>query len=112
MTPIDLRGHSFFRDRHNDDDLSNQLGIMVDLNRAALLVGTPGDRDMEELVFHEPEVRRALTQLVDALRRHSYRRRPITPVPKPLSVPCDLCEGRRTIRNPYSGEVFACPGCR
>lgn len=109
---INLRGSSHFRDGDDGDELANTLGIVVDLNRAQLLVGRPGETDMEALHFHEPAVRRALTELVSAMRRRAYRRRPIRPVPKPVRLRCELCEGRREIRNPYSGEVFPCPGCR
>lgn len=111
MRQIDLEGHARFRDRVQNDDLVNRISIVVDLDAATFLVGTPGERDLEELAFHEPAVRHALRELVSALRRRAYRRRPITPVPKPRAVPCELCEGRGTIRNPFSGEVFRCPGC-
>ena len=111
MTPIDLNGHTYFRDRQNEREMKNRLALQVDLKTTAFVVGGFEDQDVEELVFNEPEVRRAMEQVVDAMRRHAYRRRPITAVPKPQRHRCDVCDGRRVITNSYSGEVFQCPVC-
>ena len=112
MGHIDLDGHTFFQDRRENRELANTLAVVVDLDAAVISVGAPGDRHREELVFDDVAVQRALTRVVDAMRRHAYRKRKVQPVPKPRPLECDLCEGRQTIRNPWSGEVFRCPACR
>lgn len=111
MSDIDLDGHTFFRDRTEDRELTNRLAIQVDLNRAMLLIGAPGEPYTEELVFDDVTVQRAFRTLVEALRRHSYRTRRVTPVPKPSRRQCEVCHGDGSIRNPYSGELFRCPVC-
>lgn len=108
---IDFEGHTFFRDRGNDRDLANRMDVQIDLELARFVVGGHGD-DPEEIAFYEPSVVRAMRTVADALRRRSYRRRPIQPVPKPARHRCDVCDGTRRITNPYSGEVFRCPVCK
>lgn len=109
---IDLDGHTFFHDRSQDRELANRLALQIDLASAVVMVGTPGEQHQEELVFDDVTVRHALRTVVDAMRRHSYRHRRVTPIPKPVRNHCELCQGERTIRNPYSGELFDCPVCR
>lgn len=113
MEPIDLDGHTMFHDRNDRREVANRISLQIDLNAAAFMVGAAGAEtaELEELVFHEPEVRRAMEQVVGAMRRHAYRRQPVRMVPKP-GFHCDMCRDSRVKRNPYSGEVFPCPACR
>ena len=110
MAPINLDGQTFFHDRTEARELANALAVLIDLDRAVILVGGPGDTHREELVFDDAKVQRALTRLIEAMRRHAYRTRMVRPVPKPRR--CDVCQGTRTVRNPFSGEVFRCPACQ
>lgn len=110
MADIDLDGQTYFHDRTSRRELMNRLAVQVDLERAVFVVGTASDDRASELVFDDPATRRAVTQVVDAMRRHAYRHRPVQAVPKPRRR-CDLCGDTRTIRNPHSQELFRCPAC-
>lgn len=109
---IDLDGHTYFLDRARRREMANTVAIMIDLDTAVITVGAPGDRDREELVFDDVHVQRAISKVVDAMRRHAYRRQPVRPVPKPVSLThCALCGGRRRVWNPYIDESVPCPAC-
>lgn len=113
MAPnIDLDGHTFFHDRRNRREMANTLAIVVDLDTAVITVGAAGASDREELVFDDVTVQRAISKVVDAMRRHAYRRRMVRPVPKPKSrAHCSLCGDRRRIWNPFIDESVPCPAC-
>jgi hypothetical protein len=112
MGPVDLDGHTFFHDRRQRRELANTVAIAVDLDTARITVGAPGDQHREELVFDDAAVQRAVVRLVDAMRRHAYRKRRVRPVPKPVSIArCDICGGKGRIWNPYIDETVPCPVC-
>lgn len=69
MADIDLDGQTYFHDRTSRRELMNRLAVQVDLERAVFVVGTASDDRASELVFDDPATRRAVTQVVDAMRR-------------------------------------------
>lgn len=109
MHPTDLIGHAAFHDRHRDEEINTGLRITLDIDAGAVIVGE--GEAAEEVAFYERSARHNLAAVIDALRRHAYRRGPVRAVPKPRRHQCDVCQGERIIVNPYSGERFRCPVC-
>lgn len=113
MSQVDMEGHTYLHDRRANRELANAVAVVIDLNLAVISVGVPGDRYREELVFDDVTVQRAFLKVVDAMRRHAYRRRQVRGVPKPVSLAhCSICGGKRRIWNPYIDEEVPCPACR
>lgn len=109
MTHADMDGTAAFHDRETGGEINTRLRLTLDLDQGRVFVGEGEEAD--EVVFAHRAARHSLGQVVLALRRREYRRRPVRAVPKPRSEPCEVCGGKRYYQDAYSGEVYRCPAC-
>ena len=108
-------GKTSFYDTVRDEIVVNGMMIHVEHDHAAWDIRASDASTGERMEFNDPATIRAFQHALRVMRRESKKRAPVTNVPKPApagsSTICSVCNGRRLLEDPQTGEDYTCQAC-